>query len=141
MNVYVRELPRELGRVGIEVDVFTRSQDAAIPEVVPLGIGARVVHVPAGPARPLPRPSLVEHLDAFVEGVERLRCRDGGEYAVLHSHYWLSGSAALVLAPLLGRPVIQMFHTLAALKNEAARSERRAGVGTARGRAPDRRGG
>ena len=37
MNVYVRELARELGRVGFAVDVFTRSQDAAIPEVVSLG--------------------------------------------------------------------------------------------------------
>jgi D-inositol-3-phosphate glycosyltransferase len=123
MNVYVRELARELGRVGIEVDVFTRSQDAAIPEVVPLGIGARVVHVPAGPARPLPRPSLVEHLDAFVEGVERFRRREGCEYAVLHSHYWLSGVAALELAARWRRPVIQMFHTLGALKNAVARSE------------------
>jgi D-inositol-3-phosphate glycosyltransferase len=122
MNVYVRELARELGRVGFEVDVFTRSQDAGIPEVVPLGVGARVVHVPAGPARPLPRPALVEHLDAFVEGVERFRRREGRDYALLHSHYWLSGVAALELASRWRRPVIQMFHTLAALKNAAARS-------------------
>jgi D-inositol-3-phosphate glycosyltransferase len=122
MNVYVRELARELGRVGFEVDVFTRSQDAGIPEVVPLGVGARVVHVPAGPARPLPRPALVEHLDAFVEGVERFRRREGRDYALLHSHYWLSGVAALELAARWRRPVIQMFHTLAALKNAAARS-------------------
>ena len=27
MNVYVRELARELGRRGLAVDVFTRSQD------------------------------------------------------------------------------------------------------------------
>jgi D-inositol-3-phosphate glycosyltransferase len=123
MNVYVRELARELGRVGFEVDVFTRSQDAAIPEVVPLGIGARVVHVPAGPARPVPRPALVEHLDAFVEGVERFRRREGRDYALLHSHYWLSGVAALELAARWRRPVIQMFHTLGALKNVVARGE------------------
>jgi D-inositol-3-phosphate glycosyltransferase len=123
MNVYVRELARELGRVGFEVDVFTRSQDAAIPEVVTLGPGARVVHVPAGPARPLPRPALVEHLDAFVAGVERFRRREGRDYAVLHSHYWLSGVAALELAGRWRRPVIQMFHTLGALKNAVARSE------------------
>ncbi len=28
MNVYVRELSRELGRRGIDVDVFTRSENA-----------------------------------------------------------------------------------------------------------------
>jgi len=123
MNVYVRELARELGRGGVAVDVFTRSQDPAIPEVVDLGPGARVVHVAAGPASPLPRGALLGHLDAFVEGVEGFRRREGLDYALLHSHYWLSGVAALELRRRWGRPVIQMFHTLAALKNAVARSE------------------
>src|SRR5256886_12055133 len=54
-NVYVRELSRELGRMGVEVDVFTRSQNPTIPRVVPLGPRARVVHLAAGPEAPLPR--------------------------------------------------------------------------------------
>ena len=33
--------------------VFTRSQDRRIPQVVPLGEGARVIHVEAGPAEPV----------------------------------------------------------------------------------------
>lgn len=33
MNVYVRDLSRELGRMGIHVDVFTRSQDDCVPMV------------------------------------------------------------------------------------------------------------
>jgi len=69
MNVYVRELARELGRAGFEVDVFTRSQDAGIPRVVSLGEGARVVHVEAGPERAVPRPAQVQHLVAFADGV------------------------------------------------------------------------
>ena len=36
MNVYVRELSRELGRMGVEVDIFTRSQDPTITRVVPM---------------------------------------------------------------------------------------------------------
>jgi D-inositol-3-phosphate glycosyltransferase len=123
MNVYVRELARELGRGGVPVDVFTRSQDPAIPEVVTLGPDARVIHVPAGPARPLPRGALLAHLDAFVDGVEAFRRREGLDYALLHSHYWLSGVAALELRRRWDRPVIQMFHTLGALKNAVARSE------------------
>ena len=42
MNVYVRELARELGRRGLAVDVFTRSQDSADPPDQP----------PAGRLRP-----------------------------------------------------------------------------------------
>ena len=48
MNVYVREVARELGRVGVQVDVFTRSQNPEIPRVVPLGSNCRVIHLPAG---------------------------------------------------------------------------------------------
>ena len=54
MNVYVRDLTRELGRMGIHVDVFTRSQDEHVPHVLhDLGFGNRVVHVPAGPEIPI----------------------------------------------------------------------------------------
>jgi len=48
MNVYLREVSRELGRMGVEVDVFTRSQNAAIERVVDLGERARVIHLRAG---------------------------------------------------------------------------------------------
>jgi D-inositol-3-phosphate glycosyltransferase len=122
MNVYVREVARELGRLGLAVDVFTRSQDPAIPEVVGLGEGARVVHLPAGPARPLPREAVAGHLGEFADAVERVRRREGLDYAVVHSHYWLSGLVGLELARRWGRPLVHMFHTLAALKNAVARS-------------------
>ena len=56
MNVYVREITRQLGAMGIHVDVFTRSQDEHVPHVLhDLGYGNRVVHIPAGPEHPLPR--------------------------------------------------------------------------------------
>ncbi|MGH7265891.1 MAG: glycosyltransferase, partial [Candidatus Rokuibacteriota bacterium] len=122
MNVYVREVARELGHLGLAVDVFTRSQDPAIPEVVALGERARVIHLPAGPARPLAREAVAGHLGAFAEAVERVRRRDGLDYAVIHSHYWLSGLVGLELARRWGRPLVHMFHTLAALKNAVARA-------------------
>lgn len=33
MNVYVREITRQLGSMGIHVDVFTRSQNEHVPHV------------------------------------------------------------------------------------------------------------
>ncbi len=72
MNVYVRDLTRELGRMGIHVDVFTRSQDEHVPHVLhDLGFGNRVVHVPAGPETPLPKQELAEHIPQFVEGIKQ----------------------------------------------------------------------
>lgn len=121
MNVYVRELARELGRLGVAVDVFTRSQNRAVPQVVPLGENARVVHIEAGPPAPIPKGEAHAHLGAFVEGVEVFRRAEGLRYDLLHSHYWLSGVAALELREAWGAPVVHMFHTLAELKNAAAR--------------------
>jgi D-inositol-3-phosphate glycosyltransferase len=121
MNVYVREVSRALGRLGFEIDVFTRSQDPGIPEVVPLGPGARVIHVPAGPARPVARAEVADHLEAFGEGVEAFRMRERVRYDLVHSHYWLSGLAGLDLARRWDVPLVHMFHTLGAIKNLVAR--------------------
>ena len=122
MNVYVRELSRELGRMGVEVDVFTRSQNAAIPRVVELGEGARVIHLPAGPEAPMQREDVYEHLEEFEEGVEAWRISRGLEYDLLHGHYWLSGVVGLELRRRWGVPLFTMFHTLGRLKNDAART-------------------
>ncbi|HEY45407.1 MAG: glycosyl transferase [Anaerolineae bacterium SM23_ 63] len=123
MNVYVRDLTRELGRKGIGVDVFTRSQDEHVPHVLHhLGHGNRVVHVPAGPETPLSRQDLANYLDEFTAGVKDFAESKEIEYDLIHCHYWLSGLAGLNLRETWNLPLIQMFHTLAIMKNRVARS-------------------
>ena len=122
MNVYVREVSRELGRMGVSVDVFTRSQDPSIQRVVRLGERARVIHLAAGAEAPMARERVYDHMDAFVEGVEAWRIAEAIDYDLIHAHYWLSGVAALTLKRRWSVPVLQMFHTLARLKNRVARS-------------------
>jgi D-inositol-3-phosphate glycosyltransferase len=119
MNVYVRELARELSRMGVVVDVFTRSQNADIPRVVPLAEHARVIHLPAGPQAPMPRERIHGHLDEFVAGVEGWREDQGIEYDLVHGNYWLSGVVGLTLRDRWRVPLVQMFHTLGRLKNGA----------------------
>ncbi len=122
MNVYVRQVARELGGMGVHVDVFTRSQNSTIPRVVELGPGARVVHLPAGPEAPMPREAVHRHLDEFAVGVEAFAREHGIRYDLIHSHYWLSGVAGLRLREAWGAPLVQMFHTLGRLKNAVAQS-------------------
>jgi D-inositol-3-phosphate glycosyltransferase len=124
MNVYVRDLTRELGRLGIHVDVFTRSQDEHVPHVVhELGYGNRVVHVPAGPEVPRPRGELAQHLPEFTAGVNAFAQKKHLQYDLIHSHYWLSGLAAEALSTAwAGAPIVQTFHTLGEMKNRVARS-------------------
>lgn len=122
MNVYVRELTRELGRRGIHVDVFTRSQDEHIPHVLhEIGFGNRIVHIPAGPEHPLPKSELLECVPTFVEGIKQFAREKNIKYDVIHSHYWLSGIAAELLRDEWNIPILQMFHTLGELKNRIAR--------------------
>jgi D-inositol-3-phosphate glycosyltransferase len=123
MNVYVRDLTRELGREGVHVDVFTRSQDEHVPHVLhDLGYGNRVVHVPAGPEHPLPRQELTAYLPQFVAGIEAFARDKNLQYDVIHSHYWMSGLAAERLKAQWNIPIVQMFHTLGQMKNRVARS-------------------
>ena len=123
MNVYVREISRELGRRGIGVDVYTRSQDEHVPHVShDLGYGNRVVHVPAGPEVPLPKDELAEHIPTFVENIIDFTEKKGFEYDLIHSHYWMSGIAARDLQAAWNVPVVHMFHTLGLMKQRIAQS-------------------
>jgi D-inositol-3-phosphate glycosyltransferase len=123
MNVYVRDLSRELGRRGIAVDCFTRSQNPNTPRITTrLGPNGRVIHLPAGPEAPYDKNRIVDHLPEFVSGVRDLARREGLHYDVIHSHYWLSGLAARELRRAWDAPIVQMFHTLGHMKNSVASS-------------------
>jgi D-inositol-3-phosphate glycosyltransferase len=121
MNVYVRELARELARMRVRADIFTRSQNPAIPRVVRVADGVRVVHLTAGPQAPMARETVHDHLDEFIDGVEAFRIGAGADYDLIHAHYWLSGVVGLTLRERWGVPLVQMFHTLGRLKNDASR--------------------
>jgi D-inositol-3-phosphate glycosyltransferase len=121
MNVYVRELSRQMGRLGIGVDVFTRSQNPHISPVVPLGQNARVVHIKAGPEEPVAKPRLFRHMPEFTLEVARFARESGAAYDLLHSHYWLSGWVGGQLKKLWSIPLVHMFHTLGMLKNTAGK--------------------
>jgi len=125
MNVYVRDLTCELGRLGIHVDVFTRSQDEHVPHVLhDLGYGNRVVHITAGPEEPKSKSDIAKYIHEFAEGIIQFAAEKGIKYDVIHSHYWMSGLAAELLSKAWGGiPVVHMFHTLGEMKNRVARSE------------------
>jgi len=123
MNVYVRDLALYLGREGIHLDVFTRSQDEHVPHVLhDLGFGNRVAHIPAGPEHPLPKLELTEYIQQYTDQILEFAAKKGLHYDLIHSHYWMSGLAAEKLAETWEVPVIQMFHTLEKLKQRVAQS-------------------
>jgi D-inositol-3-phosphate glycosyltransferase len=123
MNVYVRELARNLSQRGWPVDIYTRAQNAEGPQVQDdLGPGCRTINIPAGPPRSLDRRQLYGYLPEFVAGVRSFAAHEGLHYGLIHSHYWLSGWAARELARAWAVPVVQMFHTLGRMKDLVAGS-------------------
>ena len=126
MNVYVRDVARELGRRGIATDIFTRSQGSESLRIDPrLGTNVRVIHVPAGPEAPLPKHVLHQYMPAFAEWICRFaaqpdEARSNRPYDVIHAHYWLSGLVAESLRRCWGVKFVMTFHTLAELKNQVA---------------------
>jgi D-inositol-3-phosphate glycosyltransferase len=124
MNIYLLELSKELVKKGHVVDIFTRSQDVNHQRVVPVIDGLRVVHLPAGPQKTLPKQKLLPFLDEFVENYKEFVAKENNSYDILHCHYYQSGLAGLKIKAKNGNiPFIMSFHTLALLKNLVARSE------------------
>ena len=122
MNVYVRELSKHLGAMGIEVDIFTRRHAGHDADESMAGRNVRVVHLDGGPlATKLDK--LYPRVHPFARAVECFREAEGTEYSLVHSHYWLSAMAGRYLARKNGVRHVVTFHTLAELKRRARAGE------------------
>lgn len=119
LNVYINQLTRELGQTQNVIDIFTRRTNKQIPTVVQISPQVRVIHIQAGPSAPIQKHALFQYTADFAQHIDEFRLTNAMHYDMLHSHYWLSGTAALRLAHLWSIPHITMFHTLAHLKQLA----------------------
>ncbi|MER6732103.1 glycosyltransferase [Streptomyces puniciscabiei] len=113
-NVYVAQVARQLARKGYRVTVYTRRDSAGLPDRVTLIDGVQVVHVPAGPPMPVPKDELLPHMAEFGSFLARHWSLSPPD--VVHSHFWMSGLAALAGARELGIPVVQTYHALGTVK-------------------------
>ena len=121
MNVYVRELSRAMGELGIRVDIFTREHEdgTGIEEIIP---GIRVIHLPGGP-HDAGVGELYAHLPGFLDEVRNFQEEEGCTYEVVHSHYWLSAWIGQRFSQALHIPHVVTFHTLALIKMQSRAGE------------------
>lgn len=117
MSVYVREVARELGRMGHEVDIFTRLSEPGPVAPRHLYENVRLVQLPAGTQGPAHKLALYPHLEEFCREILRFCRSEGLSYDLLQSHYWLSGLVGARLKRAWQIPHFVVFHTLGALKN------------------------
>jgi glycosyltransferase involved in cell wall biosynthesis len=113
-NVHVAELARAMGARGHEVTVYTRRDGRSLRSRVRLCRGVTVEHVPAGPAREVPKDKLLPYMTAFGRYLADRWQREPPD--IVHAHFWMSGLAALAGARDLGLPVVQTFHALGVVK-------------------------
>jgi D-inositol-3-phosphate glycosyltransferase len=113
-NVHVAALAQALARLGNEVVVHTRAEDAEVPRRVELCPGVTVDHVRAGPVAPMPKDDLLPHMDDFAADLRRSWMSSRPD--VVHAHFWMSGKASLQAARPLDIPVVQTFHALGVVK-------------------------
>jgi D-inositol-3-phosphate glycosyltransferase len=89
-----------------------------------MAAGVQVEHIPAGPARPVPKDELLPYMDSFAAQL----CRRWRLWQpdIVHAHFWMSGLAALSAVAALDAsaddptapmtPVTQTFHALGSVK-------------------------
>ena len=117
MSVYIRELGRELGRLGHEIDVFTRRHNTSHEPVTTLEERIRLIHLEAGAGRELPKLDLYPILPQFTNALNRFKAGENRSYDLVFSHYWLSGRVGGWIQRLWRIPHLAMFHTLGRVKN------------------------
>ncbi|MFG2576399.1 glycosyltransferase [Streptomyces sp. NPDC048481] len=113
-NVYVAQLAGRLARRGHDVVVYTRRDAPGLPERVVTDAGVKVVHVPAGPAAPIPKDELLPYMGEFGSWLGRQWAMEPPD--VVHAHFWMSGLAAVAGARAAGVPVVQTYHALGTVK-------------------------
>lgn len=114
MNVYVKELSKRLARSGIQVEIFTRAVRSALPAVLEVVPGVHLHHVYVGPGNA--RQNRPGQIRAFAREV---LARKQGPFDVIHSHYWLSGQAGILIRDQSGVPLVHSMHTMARIKNQS----------------------
>ncbi|WP_067457525.1 glycosyltransferase [Actinomadura macra] len=123
-SVHVRDLARSLARPrtndadGNHVTLYTRRQDPAARGRIRLGPGAALVHLDAGPARPLTDDEHLAHVRDLADALRR-RWSGAGRPDVVHAHGWVAGLASCAVARELGIPFFQSYHGVAAAERRA----------------------
>src|SRR4051794_10137646 len=114
-NVFLAPLARHLAREGLEVGVYPGRDRPDLPPIVTTEDGYDVVHVDAGPARPIAKDELLSHMGTFGDRL-RQAWASGCRPDVVHAHFWMSGLASCAATRSLDVPVVQTFHALGTVK-------------------------
>lgn len=115
-NVYVRQVGETLATLGWQVDMFTRKVNPEDPAIVQHSPHCRTIRLVAGPEQFIPRDEIFDYMPQFVEAFEAFRLREGINYKVVHTNYWLSAWVGLRLKEISQIQLVHTYHSIGAVK-------------------------
>jgi D-inositol-3-phosphate glycosyltransferase len=118
-NVYVRKVGESLAKMGWQVDMFTRKTSATDDTIVQHSPHCRTIRLQAGPEAFISRDHLFEHMPEFVSSFLKFQAKDGGNYPLIHTNYWMSGWAGLQIKQVSNIQLIHTYHSLGAVKYQS----------------------
>ena len=117
-NVYVKELSRYLGALGLTIDVYSRWENDQQPPEEKYSRGTQVIRIPVGPADPIQKEQIVSLLGDLASWIPSYQIQKDLQYKLVHSHYYFSGAVGVHLKKTWGIPLVHTFHSLGAVKGE-----------------------
>ena len=119
-NVYVRNVAEILAKLGWQVDMFTRKIHPDDPTIVQHSPYCRTIRLTAGQKEFIPKNDLLEYLPEFLEAFLKFQNKEGTNYPLVHTNYWLSGWIGLQLKELRNIQLVHTHHSLGVVKYQAA---------------------
>jgi glycosyltransferase involved in cell wall biosynthesis len=118
-NVYVRRVGEALAKLGWQVDMFTRKTRKEDPAIVQHSPHCRTIRLVAGPEEFIPRDELFNYMPEFVEAFQKFQSKEGANYPLVHTNYWMSAWAGLQLREQNNIQLVHTYHSLGAVKYQA----------------------
>jgi mannosylfructose-phosphate synthase len=118
--VYVLQLSKALSKQDIRVDIYTRWFDKSRERVEHVlgDSNLRIVRIPAGPMKFIPKEELYDILPELADNMIKFIRNNELNYDLFHAHYVDAGVVAVIMAKALDKPVFFTSHSLGAWKRE-----------------------
>jgi D-inositol-3-phosphate glycosyltransferase len=118
-NVYVRQVGEALAKLGWQVDMFTRKSSPYDATIVQHAPHCRTIRLTAGPEAYIPRDELFQYMPAFVDALQKFQQKEGTNYPLAHTNYWMSGWVGMELQRRQNIQLIHTYHSLGAVKYQS----------------------
>ncbi|MCL5784561.1 MAG: glycosyltransferase [Patescibacteria group bacterium] len=114
--IYIGQIAKKLSRLGYEVDIFTRWDDARLPQVVEWDNGVRVIQVKAGPITFINKEKLFPHMKEFTDNMIDFMKTEKDPYRLIHANFWLAVIPAMEIKQRFNIPFVVTFHALGKIR-------------------------